>query len=57
VHCAIHQFWQKEFGAEIVDHGCETSANLAAMMLNAEVWHFLVELRVFDPPFTGASLD
>ncbi len=76
VHCAMHQYWQKEFGAEIVgvsgdviecvvknpprdqeaaiklawqqywyctdivDQGCETIANLAATLLNAEVWYF-----------------
>jgi hypothetical protein len=76
VHCAMHRYWQKEFGAEIVgvsgdviecivknpprdqetaiklawqqywyctdivDQGCETIANLAATLLNAEVWYF-----------------
>ncbi|MFC0350671.1 DUF4253 domain-containing protein [Undibacterium danionis] len=76
VHCAMHQYWQKEFGAEIVsvsgdviecivtnpprtkeaaiklawqqywyctdivDQGCETISNLAASLLNAEVWYF-----------------
>ncbi|MBC3833711.1 DUF4253 domain-containing protein [Undibacterium amnicola] len=34
---AIKRAWQQYW---VVDQGCETIANLAAALLNAEVWYF-----------------